>query len=113
MIIEAFRLPASADLADYPHFNTNTLWFRASALDRDFPLTWFPVEKHVTLSDGQERTIVQFERLIGQVTEFLPAAYLEVDRRDRFLPVKTRADLATLEPEMRALIDIDRARAGT
>lgn len=109
VIIEGFRLPASADLADYPHFNTNTLWFRATALDREFPLTWFPVQKRVALSDGQERAIVQFERLIGQVTEFLPSAYLEVDRDERFLPIKTRADLSSLEPRMRALIE--RARA--
>jgi UTP--glucose-1-phosphate uridylyltransferase len=37
--------------------------------------------------------VFQFEQLIGQVTELVPAAYIEIDRDRRFLPIKTREDL--------------------
>lgn len=98
-IIEAFRLPEGADLSDYPHFNTNTLWLSTDAVDRDIPLTWFAVRKRIDWPQGERAPegkleVVQFERLIGQATEVVPSAYLEVDRDTRFLPIKTRDDLA-------------------
>ena len=100
-IVEAFRLPESVDLADYPHFNTNTLWLSAEAVDREIPLTWFAVRKKIDWPDATKTgddgklEVVQFERLIGQVTEVVPSAYLEVDRAERFLPIKVRDDLRT------------------
>jgi UTP--glucose-1-phosphate uridylyltransferase len=105
-IIEGFRLPEGTDLADYPHFNTNTLWLSASAVDMDIPLTWFAVRKKIdwpeggqALTDGKLE-VVQFERLIGQGTEFVQSAYLDVDRDRRFLPIKTRDDLAAAAGDM-------------
>ena len=100
-IVEGFRLPEAVDLADYPHFNTNTLWLKASAFDRELPLTWFAVRKKIDWAHGQ-LAVVQFERLIGQATEFVPSAYLEVDRDVRFLPIKTRADLSRAAPALEA-----------
>jgi UTP--glucose-1-phosphate uridylyltransferase len=104
IIVEGFRLPADTDLTAFPHFNTNTLWVKLEALDRELPLTWFPVRKRVALADGREVEAIQFERLIGQITEFLDSRYQEVDRDARFLPVKTRDDLSALAPIMRELI---------
>ncbi|MGH1346080.1 MAG: UTP--glucose-1-phosphate uridylyltransferase [Nannocystales bacterium] len=105
-IIEGFRLPEGTDLADYPHFNTNTLWLTASAVDIDIPLTWFAVRKKIDwpsgtreLKDGKLE-VVQFERLIGQGTEFVQSAYLDVERDRRFLPIKTRDDLANAAGNM-------------
>jgi UTP--glucose-1-phosphate uridylyltransferase len=100
-IIEGFRLPEGVDVADYPHFNTNTLWLSADAVDRDIELTWFAVRKAIDWPGRKQLEVVQFERLIGQVTEFVPSAYLEVDRERRFLPIKTRGDLSAAEPELR------------
>ena len=100
-IVEGFRLPEPVDLADYPHFNTNTLWLSAEAVDRDIDLTWFAVRKTIEWPGREQLEVVQFERLIGQVTEFVPSVYLEVDRQRRFLPIKTRGDLAAAEPELR------------
>lgn len=100
-IVEAFRLPEGVDLADYPHFNTNTLWLSAAAFDREIPLTWFAVRKRIAWPDAAladsdgKLEIVQFERLIGQATEGVPSAYLEVDRAARFCPIKVRDDLKT------------------
>ena len=98
-IIEGFRLPKSVDLAHYPHFNTNTLWLSLAAVDRDVDLTWFAVRKEIEWPTGQLE-VVQFERLIGQVTEFVDSAYLEVERDERFLPIKTREDLTKARPAL-------------
>jgi UTP--glucose-1-phosphate uridylyltransferase len=109
VIVEGFRLPPDTDLDRYPQFNTNTLWFWLSAIDRDFDLDWFPVEREIEGppthgGSSEPLTIVQFEQLIGQATEHLDAHYFEVDRERRFMPIKTRDDLLEAAPRMRALI---------
>ncbi|MBC8067168.1 MAG: UTP--glucose-1-phosphate uridylyltransferase, partial [Deltaproteobacteria bacterium] len=93
-IIEGFRLPTGVDVADFPHFNTNTLWLVAAEIDREFDLTWFAVRKKIAWPGLGEREVVQFEQLVGQVTELVASAFLEIDRDARFLPIKTREDLA-------------------
>jgi UTP--glucose-1-phosphate uridylyltransferase len=111
VIVEGFRMPPDVDLDRYPQFNTNTLWFWLSAIDRDFDLDWFPVEREIEGPDGKPMSVVQFEQLIGQATEHLEAFYFEVDRERRFLPIKTQDDLIAAMPRMRALIK--RLRTGT
>jgi len=98
-IIEGFRLPKGTDLGDYPHFNTNTLWLRLSDIDREIDLQWFAVRKKIawppsvrTGPDGMLE-MVQFETLVGQVTEFVPTAFVDVDRAARFCPIKVQEDL--------------------
>ncbi len=101
-IVEEFRLPAGFDSARVPYFNTNTFVFEASAIDRAFDLDWFLVRRQ---ADGQ--TVVQPERLLGQVTAFLPTQFLVVPRHGgegRFLPVKDREELARRMPEIRDLL---------
>lgn len=90
-IIEGFRFPTGFDQDSIPVFNTNTFVLDARALDRDFPLPYYRVEKKV---DGA--TVVQFERLVGELTAFLDSAFLEVPRdgaQSRFLPVKDPDEL--------------------
>lgn len=102
-IVEEFRLPAGFDGAQVPFFNTNTLTFDAEALDREFDLDWFPVRRKV---DG--RDAIQGERLLGQVTAFLPTQFLVVERHGsdgRFLPVKDQEELAQRMPEILSLVD--------
>jgi UTP--glucose-1-phosphate uridylyltransferase len=101
-IVEEFRLPAAFDSSQVPFFNTNTFVFNAAAIDRDFDLDWFFVRRKV---DGQET--IQAERLLGQVTAFLPTQFLAVERHGRegrFLPVKDREELQTRMPEILALL---------
>ncbi|MDC0719292.1 UTP--glucose-1-phosphate uridylyltransferase [Nannocystis bainbridge] len=102
-IIESFRLPPGTSLAQYPHFNTNTLWISLAALERPYPLTWFPVERAVEWPGRDDLAVIQFEQLIGQITEFARTACLRVDRA-RFLPIKTRDDLAAARPAMTAIV---------
>ncbi len=102
-IVEEFRLPEGFDGAQVPFFNTNTFAFDAEALDREFELEWFAVRRKV---DGREA--IQGERLLGQVTAFLPTQFLIVERDGidgRFLPVKDQQELARRMPEILALVD--------
>ncbi len=90
-IVENFRFPADFDHSSIPVFNTNTFIFDADALARGFDLTWFVVEKTV---DG--RPAIQFERLCGELSAFLPTQFLAIERDglgSRFLPIKQPQDL--------------------
>lgn len=101
-IVEAFRIPSTFDPHSIPYFNTNTFVFDASFLTNDFELDWFAVLKKV---DGAE--VVQFERLMGQLSEFGDVTWLLVPRegsRSRFVPIKTVADLEEQAPALRAVL---------
>jgi UTP--glucose-1-phosphate uridylyltransferase len=101
-IVEAFRFPASFDQATIPLFNTNSFVFDAAAIDRDFELTFFRVEKQV-----EGASVIQFERLVGQLTAFLPSHFLEVPRggpEGRFQPVKDPDELAQRRPDIEAIL---------
>lgn len=101
-IVEAFRFPPGFDQDTIPVFNTNTFVLDAQAIDRDFPLTWFVVKKKVEGLDA-----IQFERLVGEVTSFLPTAFLEVERSGpdgRFQPVKDPEELERRRGDITALL---------
>lgn len=90
-VVEAFRFPTDFDDSSIPVFNTNTFFFDAEALDQDFDLTWFVVQKE---ADG--RPTIQFERLCGELSAFLESQFVAISREgstSRFLPVKRPADL--------------------
>jgi UTP--glucose-1-phosphate uridylyltransferase len=101
-IIEAFRFPPSFDQDSIPLFNTNTFVFDAAAIDRDFDLTFFRVEKKV-----DDAKVIQFERLVGQLTAFLPTHFLEVPRggaTGRFQPVKDPEELEHRRADIEAIL---------
>lgn len=90
-IIEGFRFPKDFDQAQIGVFNTNTFTLDAAVIDRDFELPYYRVEKKV---DGQ--TVIQFERLVGELTALVPSAFVEVERAgadSRFIAVKDPGDL--------------------
>ncbi|HEY0706502.1 MAG TPA: UTP--glucose-1-phosphate uridylyltransferase, partial [Polyangia bacterium] len=101
-ITEGFRFPANYPAHTLPAFNTNTFVLDAEALDQEFPLSWFLVSKRV---DGRE--VVQFERLVGEITAFLPSTYLVVPRTgvdSRFQPAKDPQELALALPTIEAIL---------
>lgn len=101
-IVESFRFPQGVDQDAIPVFNTNTLVLDAEAVDRDFDLTFFRVEKKV---EGQ--VAIQHERLVGELTAFLPTRFLVVPRRGpegRFQPVKDPAELVARRADIEALL---------
>ena len=103
VVLEDFRLPAGFDRESVDVFNTNTFLVDAAALAAlDMPWTYFMVKK--TLAD---RPVVQFERLINEVTGHLPTAYLQVPRAgatSRFLPIKDNDELARRQAEIEAVL---------
>jgi UTP--glucose-1-phosphate uridylyltransferase len=102
MIVEAFRAPTSFDVNTIPVFNTNTFVFDAQALQGPFDLDWFAAFKKV---DGHD--VVQFERLVGQLTEFMEVTWLLVPRKgpfSRFIPIKLPADLERRAGELKQLL---------
>jgi len=101
-VLEEFRLPPGFDAAAVRVFNTNTFVVRADPLlHANVRWSWFEVEKKVG-----ERTAVQFERLLQELTTAMPAAYSRVPRDGlaaRFLPVKDHDELARRRDEIRAV----------
>lgn len=100
-LIEGLRFPAGFDADIVDVFNTNTLWFTAAAIDREFQLGRYYVEKSV-----EGRPAVQVEHLIGELTAHLPSNFLRVPRdgvRTRFLPVKTPEDLVAIRADIEAI----------
>lgn len=95
-ILEGFRFPADFDQEQIHVFNTNSFLFDAEVLLRDCALTWFRADKKV-----EGASVVQFERLIGELTSFEEGRFLQVSRKDgacRFLPVKSPGDLPLILP---------------
>ena len=95
-IIEGFRFPPAFDQDSIGVFNTNTFVFDAAAIDQDFDLPYYRVEKQV---DGAK--VIQFERLAGELTARLPTRFVRVEREGpdtRFLPVKDPEELARQQP---------------
>lgn len=101
-IVEGFRFPAGFDPHALTVFNTNSLVIEVDALAERRPLTWFYVEKEV-----EGRKAVQLERLVNELSAFLPTTYLLVPRHgpgSRFVPVKTPEDLERARPLLRELL---------
>jgi UTP--glucose-1-phosphate uridylyltransferase len=101
-LVEGFRFPPSFPMASLPAFNTNTLVLDAANLDADFNLSWFSVSKQV---GGRE--VVQFERLVGELSAFMPTTFLVVPRHPpfgRFQPAKDPDELAAARDAIRDIL---------
>jgi UTP--glucose-1-phosphate uridylyltransferase len=101
-VLEEFRIPKSFDPATVRVFNTNVFHFDARAL-HDLKMEWrfYTVNKKVGGKD-----VVQFERIVNEITAELPTQYLHVPRsgaESRFLPVKDNAELEQRRPEIEAV----------
>ncbi|MBN1426289.1 UTP--glucose-1-phosphate uridylyltransferase [Candidatus Fermentibacteria bacterium] len=90
-IVEGFRLPPAFDFTALSDFNANTFYFSRACFHRHYDLSWFVVAKHV-----EGRQALQFERLAGQLSAFLPWSCRRVQRDgpgSRFSPIKDRPSL--------------------
>ena len=102
IVVEQFRFPSTFDQDRVRVFNTNSFVFDLEILEDTFPLTWFYVEKSVGAT-----TVVQLERLVGEISSFVPATFLEVPRigpRGRFFPIKEPEDLPAAQAALRHMI---------
>ncbi len=97
-IVEGFRFPDDFDNDALPVFSTNNMVMNVDVFTDNPPLTWFRADKEV-----EGKPVVQFERLMGEITSFVESAYLHTPRGGddgRFLPVKTPNDLKDLQEEL-------------
>jgi UTP--glucose-1-phosphate uridylyltransferase len=103
-VLEEFRLPKGFDASAVRVFNTNTFLVSAAALTNTrVRWSWFEVEKKVG-----DRTAVQFERLLQELTSSMRATYVRVPREGvdaRFLPVKDFDELAKRAQEIRTVAE--------
>jgi UTP--glucose-1-phosphate uridylyltransferase len=102
LLLEGFRFPPDFDQSRIRVFGTNSFVVDLDALDAEYPLTWFYVEKTVG-----GRPAVQLERLVNELTSFLPTLFLEVPRtgpRGRFFPVKEPEDLEAAREPLREML---------
>lgn len=95
-LVEGFAFPPDFDQDLIPVFNTASYCFNAQALQREIDLPWYLVEKVV---DGQ--TVIQFEHLAGDLSVHLDTGFLQVERDERFIPVKSQADVPTAQELIR------------
>jgi UTP--glucose-1-phosphate uridylyltransferase len=101
-MLEGPRLPKGFDGAATGLLNTNTGIVDLAVLEGERELTWLYVERQV-----EERSAVQLERLYHELSAQVPTSFLVVPRGGpdgRFLPVKTPADLARVEGDLRQLL---------
>jgi UTP--glucose-1-phosphate uridylyltransferase len=102
-VLEEFRLPKDFDASTVRVFNTNTFLVRARALaTAKIEWNWFEVEKKVG-----DQPVIQFERLLQELTHALEATYIRVPREGaaaRFLPVKDLEELTRRGPEIEAAL---------
>jgi len=97
-LVEHIRFPEGFKPDIVQVFNTNTFWFSAAALDREFSLNRYYVEKK-----AEDKKVVQIEHLIGEMSLHLDCSYLQVRRSgkdNRFFPIKTPDDLAAAREEI-------------
>lgn len=93
-VVEDFRLPA--DFVEGARYhNTNTMIVSIEALKTEIPWRWNRVRKQ-----AGNRLVVQYERLVQQYTEVFPTQYVLVDRKRRYLPIKSEADLVRADEVM-------------
>ena len=102
-LVEQLRFPEGFDPDIVDVFNTNTFHFAAEALDQEFDLGRYFVQKKVN-----DAPAIQIERLIGELTRFMPSNFVRVKRtgpNSRFFPVKTPDDLEAGRDEIAAMYD--------
>jgi UTP--glucose-1-phosphate uridylyltransferase len=87
-LVEGFAFPAEFDQDSIPVFNTASYIFTAEALTKPLDLPWYVVEKKV---NGEP--VIQFEHLAGDLSRTLSVGLLNVERDDRFIPVKSQDDV--------------------
>jgi len=87
-IVESFRMPG-ADLSQYDWLNTNTMTFKVDIDVSPLGYTWHRVRKII-----DDRIVIQYERMLQEITAAYDSRYVAVEREERFMPIKNVEDLS-------------------
>jgi UDP-N-acetylglucosamine pyrophosphorylase len=87
-VVEQFRLSSDTDPTAFEWLNTNSMVFNADLDFDSLQWSWHRVKKSV---DG--KAVVQYERLLQDLTAHFRTQFIGVTRASRYMPVKTADDL--------------------
>lgn len=90
-IVERFRMSSHTDLNQFDWVNTNTMIFDADLDFESIKWSWHRVKKIV-----DRRAVVQYERLLQDLTSNFQTQFVASPRNERYMPVKTDEDLQSV-----------------
>jgi UTP--glucose-1-phosphate uridylyltransferase len=91
-VVEQFRMTPQTDMTQFTLLNTNTFIFDARLDFSNIQWSWHRVRRKL-----KDQFVIQYERLIQDLTENFDTQYIYVPRSTRFAPVKTQEDLQRAE----------------
>jgi UTP--glucose-1-phosphate uridylyltransferase len=86
-IVESFRI-SGVDLNEYTWLNTNTMTFKADIDVSPLGNSWHRIRKIV-----ENKIVIQYERMLQEITAAYDSQYISVEREERFMPIKSIEDL--------------------
>ncbi|MBM3194139.1 MAG: hypothetical protein FJZ60_00060 [Chlamydiae bacterium] len=95
-IVEGFRIHG-IDPKKFEWLNTNSFIINANLNLEPLGTAWNRVQKNV-----DNRVVVQYERLLQEITEAYDTNYLAVEREERFMPIKKADDLVEVGKSLNA-----------
>lgn len=87
-IVEQFRMTGDFDASQFNWLNTNSMIIDADLNFDSIRWSWHRVKKNIN-----GKLIIQYERLLQDLTSTFQTSYVEVPRYLRFMPIKTNDDL--------------------
>lgn len=91
-VVESFRMSPETNLEQFEWLNTNTMIFRTDLQLDIIKWSWYRVQKHIN-----NKLVIQYERLLQQITEAFKTQFIEVKREERFFPIKSASDLVNIK----------------
>ena len=88
-VVEQFRITGDFDATRFNWLNTNSMIVDADINFDSVRWSWHRVKKNVN-----GKLVIQYERLLQDLTSTFQTSYVEVPRYLRFMPIKKHDDLA-------------------
>lgn len=92
-IVEKFRLSTETE-DDFNLISTGSFIVRADLNFKSMKLPWHRMKRKVA-----NQLVLQYERFLSDITGFFKTNFIEVDRTDRYQPVRNSIDISKLEEQ--------------
>jgi len=90
-IVEEFRITGGVDMTKFSWLNTNSMTVDANLTFDEVRWSW-----HRTKRNVEGKLVVQYERLLQDLTSTFQTSYIASPRHSRYMPVRTVEDLRTV-----------------